>query len=72
MLTTVDSSSWGWNRNSSYSDYLTTENLIHQLIETVAFNGNMLLDVRTGRGWSSVSDGPFTVWGLVGRERQAI
>ena len=42
---TVDATSWGWNRNASYSDYLSTEYFIHALIETVAFNGNMLLNV---------------------------
>lgn len=47
-LTVDGSSSWGWNRNASYSDYLTTEYLVHELIETVAFNGNMLLNVGPG------------------------
>jgi alpha-L-fucosidase len=42
---TVDATSWGFNRNASYTDYLTTEYFIHQLIETVALNGNMLLNV---------------------------
>jgi alpha-L-fucosidase len=45
---TVDSTSWGWNRNATYSDYLSTEYFVHQLIETVAFNGNMLLNVGPG------------------------
>jgi len=42
---TIDRSSWGWNRNSHHSQYLPTKELIHELIETVAFNGNMLLSV---------------------------
>jgi len=42
---TVDATSWGWNRNASYTDYLSTSYFIHMLIETVAFNGNMLLNV---------------------------
>lgn len=45
---TIDSTSWGFNRNASYSDYLTTEYFVHQLIETVAFNGNILLNVGPG------------------------
>ncbi len=42
---TIDSKSWGWNRNSSYTDYYSTEYFIHMLVETVAFNGNMLLNI---------------------------
>lgn len=42
---TIDTTSWGWNRNSTYDQYLTTEQLVHMLVETVAFNGNMLLNV---------------------------
>ncbi|KAL7579798.1 hypothetical protein ACA910_021932 [Epithemia clementina (nom. ined.)] len=42
---TIDKSSWGWNRLSNYDDYLTTKELINSLIETVAFNGNFLLNV---------------------------
>jgi alpha-L-fucosidase len=42
---TIDVSSWGWNRNATYSKYLTTKSLIHTLIETIAFHGNLLLNV---------------------------
>jgi alpha-L-fucosidase len=42
---TVDRTSWGWNRNATLSDYYSTEQLIHTLISTVAFNGNLLLNI---------------------------
>lgn len=42
---TIDASSWGYNRKSHYQAYRTTESLIHLLIETVAYNGNLLLNV---------------------------
>lgn len=37
--------SWGYNRKAGIDDYEKTEGLIHLLIETVAFNGNLLLNV---------------------------
>jgi alpha-L-fucosidase len=37
--------SWGYNRMAGYDEYETTVDLIHQLIETVALNGNLLLNV---------------------------
>ena len=42
---TIDEASWGYRRNADYSSYLSTEYFVHQLIETVAFGGNMLLNV---------------------------
>mmetsp|Transcript_9059 Transcript_9059/g.20928 ORF Transcript_9059/g.20928 Transcript_9059/m.20928 type:complete len:204 (+) Transcript_9059:307-918(+) len=42
---TIDRTAWGWNRNSTYFQYMTARELIHQLIEIVAFNGNLLLNV---------------------------
>jgi len=42
---TIDAHSWGFRRNGTYEEYLSTENFIHELIETVAFGGNMLLNV---------------------------
>lgn len=45
---TIDVTSWGLNRNATYSKYLTTKSLIHTLIETVAFHGNLLLNVGPG------------------------
>jgi alpha-L-fucosidase len=37
--------SWGYNRKARYDAYEKTVDLIHLLIETVAFNGNLLLNV---------------------------
>ena len=42
---TVDTTSWGWNRNSSLEQYLSVKQLVDTLIETVAYNGNMLLNI---------------------------
>ena len=42
---TIDATSWGFNRNASYTDYLTVEYFVHELIEVVAWGGNMLLNV---------------------------
>jgi alpha-L-fucosidase len=43
---TVDRTSWGWNRNATVSlDYYSTTQLIHIMISTVAFNGNLLLNI---------------------------
>ena len=41
---TIDKTSWGLNRNASFSDYYTVKQLIHILIEVVAYNGNFLLN----------------------------
>lgn len=45
---TIDTNSWGLNRNASYADYMTVKELVHTLIEVVAFNGNVLLNVGPG------------------------
>jgi alpha-L-fucosidase len=42
---TIDSTSWGYNRQSTIDQYYTTKALIDLLIETVAFGGNLLLNV---------------------------
>jgi alpha-L-fucosidase len=42
---TIDQFSWGYRRNSAYSDYLTVQELVFSLVETVAFGGNMLLNI---------------------------
>eukprot|EP01097_Dermamoeba_algensis_P005925 TRINITY_DN372_c0_g1_i1.p1 TRINITY_DN372_c0_g1~~TRINITY_DN372_c0_g1_i1.p1 ORF type:complete len:252 (-),score=53.16 TRINITY_DN372_c0_g1_i1:27-782(-) len=42
---TIDSSSWGYNKLSHIEDYLTIEQLISELVSTVACNGNFLLNV---------------------------
>jgi alpha-L-fucosidase len=43
---TIDKSSWGYNRNTTHiSTYMTTQEIIHTLVQAVAFNGNVLLNV---------------------------
>ena len=42
---TIDTTSWGMNRISKYEQYQNATSLIHLLIETVAFGGNLLLNV---------------------------
>jgi alpha-L-fucosidase len=42
---TLDKGSWGWDRTAKYSNYLTTKELIVEVITTVARNGNALINV---------------------------
>jgi alpha-L-fucosidase len=45
---TIDVSSWGYNRNTHNNVslyYLTTEEIIHTIVQVVAYNGNVLLNV---------------------------
>jgi alpha-L-fucosidase len=42
---TIDSTTWGYSRYSNYSDYMTVEQLIHTIVKTVAFNGNVLINI---------------------------
>jgi alpha-L-fucosidase len=42
---TIDSTSWGYSRVSDVLQYLNTTQLVHTLIEVVALNGNLLLNV---------------------------
>ena len=41
----MDTTSWGYSRISNLEAYLTTKELIHELIVTVAQNGNLLLNI---------------------------
>ncbi|BHF82448.1 Tissue alpha-L-fucosidase [Sparganum proliferum] len=50
---TLDKYSWGFRRNSRIQDYLTNQELIETLVETIAFGGNFLINV-----------GP-TAWGTI-------
>jgi alpha-L-fucosidase len=45
---TIDKTSWGLNRNATIEDYMTVKELVHTLIQVVAFNGNLLLNVGPG------------------------
>jgi alpha-L-fucosidase len=42
---TIDQTSWGYNRRATYDNYLNVTSLVHTLVEVVAFNGNLLLNV---------------------------
>ncbi|XP_049813392.1 alpha-L-fucosidase-like [Schistocerca nitens] len=42
---TIDKVSWGYRRNAKLEDYMTTHELIEQLVSTVSCNGNLLMNV---------------------------
>ena len=42
---TPDPHSWAYNRRTNGTQYLSVEYFVHELIETVAFGGNMLLNI---------------------------
>lgn len=41
----LDRTSWGYNRKAALDDYMTTQDIIHELIATVAQGGNLLLNI---------------------------
>lgn len=43
---TIDKKSWGYRRNGGYTDYLSTAEVVHNVIATVALGGNALINVR--------------------------
>lgn len=44
---TIDKKSWGYRRNGGYTDYLSTAEVVHNVIATVALGGNALINVRS-------------------------
>lgn len=42
---TLDKHSWGANRRSSATDYLTTQEVLKKLVQAIARNGNFLINV---------------------------
>lgn len=46
---TIDSSSWGYRRNAKIDEYLTTEDIISTVVETVSCGGNALINVGPTR-----------------------
>lgn len=42
---TVDRFSWGYRREAGIGDYLTIEDLVKQLVQTVACGGNLLMNI---------------------------
>jgi alpha-L-fucosidase len=42
---TLDKGSWGFNRKANVEDYLTTKELVDEVVKTVARNGNILINV---------------------------
>ncbi len=49
----VDVFSFGYNRNSQAGNYTSARDLVRILIETVAYGGNLLLDI-----------GPVNIWNI--------
>ena len=41
----IDKTSWGYNRNSSITQYMSTQELIHNVISSISKNGNILINI---------------------------
>lgn len=46
---TIDKNSWGHRSDAKLSDFLTSSELIRELVTTVAINGNLLVNVGPTR-----------------------
>jgi len=42
---TIDTTTWGYKRNSGLQNYLTPTQIIQNLISTIAFGGNVLINI---------------------------
>ena len=42
---TLDKTSWGFNRNATEADYLTKDELLHEVVSTIAYGGNCLINI---------------------------
>ena len=42
---TLDKGSWGFNRNATESDYMTSDELLREVVTTVAYGGNCLINI---------------------------
>jgi alpha-L-fucosidase len=45
---TLDKDSWGWNRRSNATNYLTTKEVLDTLVKTISRNGNVNVNVGPG------------------------
>lgn len=43
---TIDRKSWGFRRNGGLADYLSTAEVVHNVVATVSLGGNALINVR--------------------------
>jgi alpha-L-fucosidase len=42
---TIDKQSWGYRRNAKLEDYMTIEEILQTIIETVSCGGNALVNI---------------------------